>query len=562
MIGVLSKANQAASVEEFFQLFKTPWECFCPGRSYDVLVVTQDEIPETDAKLVFAYGAIAKRTDAACGITSRVLSGPVVLKDRDLPIPIYGGLAIFNDTESGTIYLKGECGVVGVACESSGHTLVRIGYDLFDELTYLLSAGQPAEYAHIPTLDMHIRLLREWIVQAGLALLEIPPVPNGRSFTVCLTHDIDFVGIRNHKFDHTMWGFLYRSTMGAFVRFFSGKIRLRILLRAWQAAASLPLVYLGLRKDFWEPFQWYLEVEKGLGTTYFFIPFKGRAGLRVTGPHAARRAAAYDVSGLSHSISALGASGCEVAVHGIDAWHSISRGREERARIEHVSGVSCAGVRIHWLLQDENTASVLEKGGYGYDSSIGYNETIGFRAGTCQVFQPLNVQRLLELPVNIQDGALFYPDRMDLSPSEAEARCRALIQTANEFGGVLTVIWHDRSHAPERFWGEFYIKLIRELQTSNPWFATAAQAVNWSRKRRQARFESLSDGSGIRVELQAKDQQPLPPLTLRLYHATKEADTQLHPSALPFTDIAWDGRTMEFDQTLQPSPEACIGSAV
>ena len=63
--------------------------------------------------------------------------------------------------------------------------------------------------------------------------------------------------------------------------------------------ASLPFVYAGWAKDFWEPFEWYLEVEKGLPATYFLIPFKRRAGEKVPGRHASRRATAYDVGDLS-----------------------------------------------------------------------------------------------------------------------------------------------------------------------------------------------------------------------------------------------------------------------
>src|SRR5205814_1139346 len=114
----------------------------------------------------------------------------------------------------------------------------------------------------------------------------------------CLTHDIDFVGIRNHKFDHTMWGFLYRSTAGAVRNLFRRRISAARLFDSLRAAVSLPFVYLGWAKDFWEPFEWYLRVEKALPATYFLIPFKRRVGERVPGGHASRRAAAYDVHDL------------------------------------------------------------------------------------------------------------------------------------------------------------------------------------------------------------------------------------------------------------------------
>ena len=55
--------------------------------------------------------------------------------------------------------------------------LARIGYDLFGEVRTLLTVGQPPENASIPTLELHIALLRDLIVVCGFPLVEIPPVP-------------------------------------------------------------------------------------------------------------------------------------------------------------------------------------------------------------------------------------------------------------------------------------------------------------------------------------------------------------------------------------------------
>jgi len=96
---------------------------------------------------------------------------------------------------------------------------------------------------------------------------------------------------------------------------------------------------------------------------------------------------------------------------------ALSRGAKVReSRSGH--GKSEVGVRMHWLLRDENTFCVLEESGYDYDSTAGYNETVGYRCGTTQTFRRW-VQTLLELPLHIQDGAMFYSQRLDLSETEA-----------------------------------------------------------------------------------------------------------------------------------------------
>ena len=557
MIGVLSRVGQAAAVEEFFELFKTPWEFYQEGRQYDVVVATADEIPEFNTRLLLLYGSQTKSNDVRNGFTAHSRNTGGSLNYHGIALPIYGESVKFEQRGSGSPCVQAGPGIVGLrAATAGGAAVVRLGYDLFQEAQFLFSAGQPIENAQIPTLDIHIRILKDWILNEGIPLLEIPPAPAGHSFAICLTHDIDFVGIRNHKFDHTMWGFLYRSTAGAVRNLFRRRISAARLFDSLRAAVSLPFVYLGWAKDFWEPFEWYLRVEKALPATYFLIPFKRRVGERVPGGHASRRAAAYDVNDLPRWMATLQREGCEIGVHGIDAWHSVDKGRAELAKVAGITGDSAIGIRMHWLLHEVTTASILEESGYAYDSTSGYNETIGYRSGTTQVFRPLGAKMLLELPLHIQDGALFYANRLDLSELEAEKRCKSLIDNARQFGGVLTVLWHDRSHGPERFWGDFYIRLVQALKSSNGWFATAAQVVSWFRKRRGVCFERLGAASSVRTSCRYTGQVALPPLILRVYRPSIGGNSAQPSAAFPYIDIPWNANTVvEFDSSLDKAAE-------
>lgn len=555
MIGVIPRAEQATVAEEFFELFKTPWEYYEPSRAYDVVVATAGDLPEVDAKLLVVYGAESQNADVQNGIALRSRHRGGSIDYRGAVLPIYGDLATFDDSSKGNPCVATPSGTsVLRTVSAAGVTVIRVGYDLFQEVKLLLSVGQPAKQAYLPTLDIHISMLRSWILSQGIPLLEIPPTPVGHPFIVCLTHDIDFVGIRNHKFDHTMWGFLYRSTVGALRRLCRRRISVKRLFAIWRAAASLPFVFLGWAKDFWEPFEWYLQIEKNLPATYFLIPFKGRAGELVARRHAARRAAAYDVDDLSEVTATLTGKNCELGVHGIDAWHSHEKGRAEWSRIAEVTDGSNIGIRMHWLLCDANTPAVLERAGYAYDSTFGYNETVGYRAGTSQVFRPIGALRLLELPLHIQDGALFYPQRLDLSEPEAEKRCKELMDFAEQLGGVLTILWHDRSHAPERFWGDFYIRLVEVLKSSDVWFATAGQAVGWFRKRRGVRFERLGISNGLRVCSGIENEEALPRMRLRMYHPNMESNDAERSceETSKFSEVSWDTSTVvEFDSSVQ-----------
>lgn len=541
MIGVIPKRHQIPVVEEFFELFKTPWEFYQPGRRYDVVIATADDVPDVDARLLFVFGPDPKSTDSQHGIVTGSRHRGMRFEDCGASLPIYGELLTFDhgDAAVAAAPLNGE--IPALELRAPRCAVKRVGYDLFEEVQFLLSGEQPIENASIPTLDIHISLLRAWILNAGIPLLEIPPAPAGHSFITCLTHDIDFVGITNHRFDHTMWGFIYRCTIGGVRNFLRRRISFSRLVQLWLAAASLPFVYLGWAKDFWEPFDWYLRVERGVPATYFLIPFKRRPGAHVLARHRLRRATAYDITDLSRRTAALMKEGCELAVHGIDSWHSAGKGREELTRIAAVTGASSVGIRMHWLLRDANTPCFLETAGYAYDSTVGYNETVGYRAGTTQVFRPLDARVLLELPLHIQDGALFYPQRLDLSEADAEQRCRELIANATRLGGVLTVLWHDRSHGPERFWGDFYVRLLDTLKSSDAWFGTASQVVGWFRRRREVRFESVRAADGPRTCLRYGGEDIQPPLRIRL-----------HRTPSTFVDVPWNGKSaMELDSALE-----------
>jgi hypothetical protein len=550
MIGVIAKPGQAGLVEEFFELFKTPWEPFEAGRPYDVIITTTGEVPHGSAiSLLVVCGADAPAADRQLGIATAGRQRGGVVRDGENVLPIYRDLQTFAAHPDGGPFLAAERGCAGLRFERDRAVVIRIGYDLFDEAAELLTTGQPLEHAHVPTLDLHIEMLRRWILAAGIDVVEVPPVPAGHPFMACLTHDIDYVGIRRHFLDRTMWGFVARATIGALHGAMRGRLTIRKLLLCWRAVAMLPLVYLGWAEDFWEPFAWYARVEHGLPATYFLIPYKRRAGDKVTAAHAERRATRYDVADISGQIAGLLARGCEVGVHGIDAWHDATKGRDELEVVSRAANRTIGGIRMHWLLNDGRTASVLEAAGYRYDSTAGYNETVGYRNGTGQVFCPPAARSLLELPLHIQDGALFYGGRLNLSERQAGDRCAPMVEGAHRRGGVLTLLWHDRSHGPERFWGDFYVGLIAELKAANAWFGSADDVTAWFRWRRRLRFERPGTGSTVRVVADAADGDPrFPRLIIRRYRGRRS--TGVADAPFDFTDAPWLGAAI--DITAEP----------
>ena len=518
MIGVCCKKNERGIVREFFELFKTPWRLYEKGQSYDVVLVTVDEIPEVDANLLVIFGSDAKSEDIAQNITSGLRLKNVFLNYEGIQLPIYGNVLTFKGVGTPFLYVTSNSDIAGLEFETPTSKVLRLGYDIFEEISLLLSAGQPTKNAHIPALEIHISMLRNWILNAGVPLVEIPPVPKDYDGFVCLTHDVDFVRIADHKCDHTLFGFLYRATIGSFLNFLRGKSSIRKCLINLRAVFSLPFVYIGLAKDFWLQFESYIDIERSLKSTYFFIPFKGRVGDRVSVSNSKRRATRYGIRDVQNWVKLLLEKGCEIGVHGIDGWNDCEKGRLELNEVTQAAGTEDAGNRTHWLCFDSNSPKMLEDAGYSYDSTFGYNETVGFRAGTAQLFRPLGTKRILEVPLHIQDVALFNSSYLNMTDEQASQSCRQIINQILKYGGVLTILWHLRSIAPERLWGKFYIRLLEQLKRHRVWFATAGEVTNWFQLRRSVSFidESFSDRK-LTLSLKVPEELPYPEFALRLY---------------------------------------------
>ena len=521
MIGVISRPEDKVIVTEFFELFKTPWEIYRPGRKYRVVLCCgESDLRDVAADVLLLYAGDRTDFDATAGFQVQERQEKPVFSYAGSSLPIYGHGITFQGKE-----------FIAYSDTLPNSRRVRVGYDLFREVRFLLTEGQPRANAAYPTLDLHVALLRDLITGSEVPLMEIPPVPDGYSFIACMTHDVDHASLRRHTFDHTMMGFIYRSTLGSIRSAARGRMSAGNMWMNWVAAAKLPFVYAGLASDPWLGFDRYTEIENGKPSTFFFIPFEHRPGSSkpgTAGNAPKSRGAGYGVAHVSNIIPKLQAAGCEIGLHGIDAWAARSKGRLEADQVTEISGTSEIGVRMHWLYWDDNSPSELEAAGFSYDSTVGYNGEVGYRAGTSQVYKPLQADRILELPLHVMDTALFYPDHLNLSQAEAWKVMTPLLEHAESRGGTFTVNWHDRSIAPERLWGGFYTELLDRLATKRPWFSTAMQAVSWFRKRRAAVFEN--------AKVSSPDGDGLPNLRLRIHQQRKARN-------LPekFTDTGFQG---------------------
>ena len=164
MIGVAVRSHERDLATEFFELFKTPWEFYHAGKRYDVVISTFDDLrcEGPGLSIVFCVGPI----DSQIGIKYKS-NGGFVVSQEGRRLPIYGALATFPDITQFLLREESSHLPAAVVIQSGERTILRVGYNLFSEVNFLLTTGQPVVNAGIPTLDENISYLRDWITRAG-----------------------------------------------------------------------------------------------------------------------------------------------------------------------------------------------------------------------------------------------------------------------------------------------------------------------------------------------------------------------------------------------------------
>ena len=378
--------------------------------------------------------------------------------------------------------------------------------DLIKKIANTLNEGLPR--GRIPICEEYLDALRQQLKHFS-PLIEIPPVPWGYTYSLALTHDVDVTSVRERSVPSVLY-----AAYNCFRQ------------RKFHEGAGIVLAKLGLAKDPWDLFEAWrvLEEEHRVKSTFYFLPRNGYAG--IGSPEI--RAGYYSIDDVP--IEELAAGGWEVGVHGIDNWTDKASADAERMSL--LNGVKLKiGTRVHWLHFDEGTWQILDDAGYEYDSTFGYNEDVGFRAGTLQVYQPRGVERLLELPLHIQDISLFgrhcwltteegckQVDCLNLNDDEAYRTCSEILDQALRYGGVVTVLWHSDCLAAPRDWGDVYTSIISRAKSDNAWITRAIDIVDWFRMRRNVRLSYLKTEDGLRITVTGLESiRSLPPLRVRVH---------------------------------------------
>jgi hypothetical protein len=149
--------------------------------------------------------------------------------------------------------------------------------------------------------------------------------------------------------------------------------------------------------------------------------------------------------------------------------------RNEVNEWRSVIGKKPIGGRQHYLRWLPTTWNDWDNAGLSYDSSVGYADCIGFRAGTCIPYRPWSLAEdrplsLLEIPLLVMDGTLVV--YMQLKKEEGLVQVRDLAERCRMVGGVFTFLCHTDWITEPAFGERFYLSLVEAIgaQVTFDWF--------------------------------------------------------------------------------------------
>jgi hypothetical protein len=179
-------------------------------------------------------------------------------------------------------------------------------------------------------------------------------------------------------------------------------------------------------------------------------------------------------------------AGGEVGLHGsYTAADDPVRLAAEKQKLEALAG-PITGHRYHYLRVDPHrNLAPLADVGLRYDTTLGFPDALGFRAGIARPFRPWDFEReepldLIEVPLAAMDATLAEERYLGLAAKRAEPQLMQLLDRAAELGGAFAVLWH-----PDRFdpatsggWDRLYSRLLAGAQERGGSCVPAAELVS------------------------------------------------------------------------------------
>lgn len=308
-------------------------------------------------------------------------------------------------------------------------------------------------FLHLPVVNAYVECLWELLTRLGPGL-----VRKKREPTVRLSHDVDF--------PFYVYG---RSRISMFREVAMDLVRRKDTEAARHKGAML-LHPERLDQDPYNTFGWLMDLSEqaGLRSAFYFIAKDRYSPSGIDGNYTVNDPA------VGQLLRDIHARGHEIGLH--PSYRTFLNPALIRKQFERLQEVAAAhgvystsfGGRQHYLRwRAPETWQFWEDAGLNYDSTVGYAEHTGFRAGVCYEYPVFNLKTRRELalrerPLIAMDQTLLHPEYMGLTPDQAYEALYRLYRQCRKYNGEFTLLWHN-SQLLKSSHRALYHKLLVEL---------------------------------------------------------------------------------------------------
>jgi peptidoglycan/xylan/chitin deacetylase (PgdA/CDA1 family) len=298
-------------------------------------------------------------------------------------------------------------------------------------------------------------VLSDYLVSRGFRF----QYPHGKSWALLLTHDVDDIDVQNRHLLLSAWNFPRNGDLKGMYHLLKGRLDSRYSpYRNFREIVALEQRYQAV-------------------STFFFLPNPDDIFGRK-----------YSLSDIGDILGFLRDQGCEIAFHTpyfhYDDAEVITA---DKVAMEQQVGRAVVGARNHVLcFSTPQTWEALAAAGFGYDSSYGYHDMVGFRNGLCHPFIPFNVTTqqaipIVELPLVVHDFTLRF--LMKQRPDLAWMTIKQLLDATRQCQGVFTLLWHTWTFSfPtsigtlfDKEWTTLYEKILAYASEQGAWITSCEE---------------------------------------------------------------------------------------
>jgi len=178
----------------------------------------------------------------------------------------------------------------------------------------------------------------------------------------------------------------------------------------------------------------------------------------------------YDIKSnikLQNKLKELYNKGFDIGLHGsYDSAKSFEKLKNEKDILEQSLGIEIKKTRQHWLNYFEKITPKIHENLFKYDSTLAWNDRMGFRSGTASAYSPYNFEKQEEYRYQIIPQVIMDSNIYDYSDSvEIFNEAKIVMQKSKDLSKTthISISWHQRVCSSDYNWNKFYEEIISDI---------------------------------------------------------------------------------------------------